>query len=278
MENDSQWDACALKVEKMRKFWANIFTGKTVVKINTVQIALIAGVMALCPAQHSIAAQQAEEVVEEITSLERALQTNSTSNSSQSTPVDNGIITETTGLRTPRLKDIVIEADRAKQNQTAEPITIEEIIEDEQINEPVTIQAEPEIAPIIEEAPAEIVPPYGQKYQGPDIPPLLNLSQATTWIIFAVICLLAILLFGWILTRRLKDVVSARDREETDLFHARDDESYSFDDTDDYGPAELNEKSGLLDTDPIDPDMDANLETGSLQDACLLYTSDAADE
>ncbi len=274
MENDSQWDACALKVEKMRKFWANIFTGKTVVKINTVQIALIAGVMALCPAQHSIAAQQAEEVVEEITSLERALQTNSTSNSSQSTPVDNGIITETTGLRTPRLKDIVIEADRAKQNQTAEPITIEEIIEDEQINEPVTIQAEPEIAPIIEEAPAEIVPPYGQKYQGPDIPPLLNLSQATTWIIFAVICLLAILLFGWILTRRLKDVVSARDREETDLFHARDDESYSFDDTDDYGPAELNEKSGLLDTDPIDPDMDANLETGSLQDAMSIDISD----
>ena len=47
MENGSQWDACALKVEKMRKYWANIFTGKAVVKINTVQIALIASVLAV---------------------------------------------------------------------------------------------------------------------------------------------------------------------------------------------------------------------------------------
>ena len=274
MENGSQWDACALKVEKMRKYWANIFTGKAVVKINTVQIALIASVLALCPVQHSLAAQQAEEVVEEITSLERALQTNNTSTTSQSTSVDNGIITETTGLRTPRLKDIVIEADKAKLNQTAEPITIEEIIEDEQINEPVTIQAEPEVAPLIETAPAEIVPPYGQKYQGPDIPPLLNLSQATTWIIFAVICLLAILLFGWILTRRLKDVVANREREDVDLFQARDDESYSFDDADDYGSAELNEKSELLDSDPIEEDLDANLETGSLQDAMSMDMPD----
>ncbi len=79
------------------------------------------------------------------------------------------------------------------------------------------------------QVPADVVPPYSQNYRGPNIQPLFKLSQTTTWIIFILLSLLAILLFTWFLIKRVKEATAIRKNQTESIFQANDD-TYRFDD------------------------------------------------